>query len=908
MKTAKKHKRERGIALLLTLGMLSLILIMAMSFSFQASTDRMLAGNNSSLVRARLLCESGMSRVMAAMQMKYANDPYPAKAASTSFVQVGTSGQYYWLGSKPTSQSVQDTVGLETALATDLFPSNVTSVLISGTPTPSWQHVLNSTGDLIGRIGFYVMDEGGKIDPGAVVTPNHEPFFDMNDDGKADPSDDFFDGDYYVNLNSSVSPYSAASHVYDSAEVLETNPTNRSITGQSPQEIKVDDGFRGRLAAAHVDLDLDTFPDDFADSWFSLWHIARGYYDPVSDPPVLQWSDYRKYFPFSYDIEAYYSGTPPTDKHRFDLSGFSWDPTSNDMSAWDDTDWVSVTVNGTTGAFTSTGTIDITTVGATAADFWNDPATRTSVHAPSDLAAGEGGLAWLSTLEAGDGTSLTRQVCANLIDYCDSDSIPTIYYDSGTQVLVCGLEAVPYINELPVQIAFSKSATGGESFTGAGNWLGRKIEIKMAAEVINMFATAQTVSLLVSASFNIEVDMDGAGSGGNTTYTMSGTWIAASLNAPANSYKKTDPPSTVATQTFNANEGASSVINPVIVSVRVNSIQALLVNGSGTTADLLDYAEWLGTAGTQPANLLSPFVVGSGASASIAYLDLEVADARANGRTQDWVWGGGGFTSSGVGADTLGAINNNATPPGFATTTQDPEDGTADPKDGYPGISTCFIKNAPMESLWELGAIHRGEVWRTLNLKEYNHDTTTLSETYENGDANILNQAKLGPFELTRGKFNVNSQGLAWEDILGSVTTGATYALPSSGSLLTSSTTPSISSVTSAITAANGQWGERGAIADSLATVPADGSDAAREELVGKLANLLTARRNYFTVVVTAQSLKDTKAIDPGGSNSGSYDGGTNFCTILAEQKIMATVFRDVKTNTFTVERYEYQE
>lgn len=32
-------------------------------------------------------------------------------------------------------------------------------------------------------------------------------------------------------------------------------------------------------------------------------------------------------------------------------------------------------------------------------------------------------------------------------------------------------------------------------------------------------------------------------------------------------------------------------------------------------------------------------------------------------------------------------------------------------------LSTAYIRNAPMQSLWELGVIHRGAAWQTLNLK-----------------------------------------------------------------------------------------------------------------------------------------------------------------------------------------------
>ena len=53
-------------------------------------------------------------------------------------------------------------------------------------------------------------------------------------------------------------------------------------------------------------------------------------------------------------------------------------------------------------------------------------------------------------------------------------------------------------------------------------------------------------------------------------------------------------------------------------------------------------------------------------------------------------------------------------------------------------ISTSFIRNEKVESMWELGAIHRGEPFRTLNF--CNSGVTGL---YKNGDARVIDEIKL---------------------------------------------------------------------------------------------------------------------------------------------------------------------
>lgn len=95
-------------------------------------------------------------------------------------------------------------------------------------------------------------------------------------------------------------------------------------------------------------------------------------------------------------------------------------------------------------------------------------------------------------------------------------------------------------------------------------------------------------------------------------------------------------------------------------------------------------------------------------------------------------------------------------------------------------ISTAFIRHAilrrtsssgsggtpsvvehPMESLWELGAIHRGSRWQTLNLSkspEYDKAEGFVNDgagDYENGDGPILDQVKMTNDCLSFGKINL---------------------------------------------------------------------------------------------------------------------------------------------------------
>ncbi len=87
---------------------------------------------------------------------------------------------------------------------------------------------------------------------------------------------------------------------------------------------------------------------------------------------------------------------------------------------------------------------------------------------------------------------------------------------------------------------------------------------------------------------------------------------------------------------------------------------------------------------------------------------------------------------------------------------------------GETRISTAYIANKPMESFWELGMIHRGAAWETINLGK--NSTTPESifsyitsgnvgfagSSYKDGDAYILDMVKLTPSAVSYGLFDIN--------------------------------------------------------------------------------------------------------------------------------------------------------
>lgn len=225
-------------------------------------------------------------------------------------------------------------------------------------------------------------------------------------------------------------------------------------------------------------------------------------------------------------------------------------------------------------------------------------------------------------------------------------------------------------------------------------------------------------------------------------------------------------------------------------------------------------------------------------------------------------------------------------------------------------LSTAYIRNAPMQSLWELGVIHRGAAWQTLNLKAAGAPggsgsispsdmkqglswNNTSGTSYANGDGGILEQVKLTEEAYCYGQVNINmlcsdtslNKGYQseYDDQMGQAifynirygqeistfetdTTGTTpiemdsrisNALKTSCYVDETGTKKQFASRTQFL-----DWTSGGSsLANAFGVVSmADASDAQREEIVGKTINLLKADQsasNVIQFVVVAQTIRD---------------------------------------------------
>jgi hypothetical protein len=322
-----------------------------------------------------------------------------------------------------------------------------------------------------------------------------------------------------------------------------------------------------------------------------------------------------------------------------------------------------------------------------------------------------------------------------------------------------------------------------------------------------------------------------------------------------------------------------------------------------------------------------------------------VNDPRCNTAPSEWKWVNGFVSSNGIGpaSGTPDDPNSQCVDPGNGDT-----EAVADPVQW----STPFIRNGPVVSFWELGAIHRAEPWRTLNFHSSTQAAADIGQ-YAYGDWPLLNQIKLtAATSAGRGLLNVwDIQPRVWKPLLQGLHLGSTYADPcGSGTEVTDNVALADATVDMAAAGAAPLWssaagavhGRAAAVLYSRLTgVDAAGADDAtidallgtrdtdglQEEVVGKVVGLLNDRISYYTVLVCAKAVQDVGELPPGlkvpGTDWVRYDLGPGgaiddppdvpghndrYCRPMAEQKVMALVWRDVATSQFRIVSFEYLE
>ncbi len=592
---------------------------------------------------------------------------------------------------------------------------------------------------------------------------------------------------------------------------------------------------------------------------YSRWVDFNNLFSQVGITTDSDKESFYKWFQMPTDPlpEAYFSGTNLY--HRFNLAR---------------TDWDSVTVAILTSA--------------------------PNAYAPSGTDTG--GILWLHSWASEKGSFDTvdkckNQIAANLKDYCDSDSLPTS--DSANWAAVAptytGNEKTPYINEIDVELA-ARCVVAPPVAPSTDNTYTITITPTVKAEIVDIYGVGgsdQKVYIYGKIDYKV-MGMAQA------TIDFSSTPITIDLSGSSwtSGYK---------TGTYSSFPAIGDVIvasptNDIgSVTDMVARIEKVILKCDDKDADYSTlYSSSAGD--TTLATVMSGVGTSTSPAEATGYFSYQVADPRQNLNYADW-----GAPATGVAptVETFGSKNSGKLGDLGASSADYDIESASDP--AYLGVnankhlSTAYIRNAPIQSPWELGCIHRGNKWQTLNLTRFNEDATP-DYSYSKGDANILDQIKMSSSNVAYGKINVNTTNT---DVLralfkniyvgvddpssgtriyddpgkqtashGYINVSNAYAEALAGHMKACRDSSVFSSRAAILRASNGmrQYMCNDGGASDIGTL---GTKAEREALIGKIVNL-TDTDNLLTVVVIAQSIKDVGGTYNSGSGLTFFKDWTN--------------------------------
>lgn len=894
LKTKLTKKNEKGIALIFTLVMLSLLMILALSFAMDSMFSQKAAYNSASSSAAGLLAKTQLNQVLSLIEQE-----------ATNF----TTGNVYSidsvLGYSASPAGIYTDMLQERMPVSGVLDDDNDNSCLKPTVKVNWNYIRNNGSDdrIIGRAAF-------------VVIPDEKiPLPSLLDKRVGTP--DYPKHDEKNNWETRIGKYVSEINVRNA--IPNTTATNISIDTIAEYlnyKTSGSTGFaNGRFTAIWSSYDdlfdtLDTTPSAVSFTNTEKSEFQKNLNIRSSDDEEAFWADTNNNSKI--DTGEYY--------RRFDLTRTDWDKTNwNEDLEFMREQILMLTKN-------DTSTIPIHPMLA-----WDE----------SDGTASTIGLPWLalfgydkdgnlvSTLKYTFDSLYDRrcQIAANLKDYCDRDKDSTDFIDGNLDTIhrptsdvdpanwltnepsFTGNEQTPYINKIGVQIEIKRTNPATDTATVA-------VHVTPWVELINIYGTAFSLTNFNNFEIYISGTVEGKVYGDpsssnltpinfNTTINLGGL---SSFSGYTDFIKGGTTPET--TSVF---KDAPYNLKVDITKVVIKKVVLYKIDSTTTTRFGYDYVKQL----TDGNGLTSVFNDLAGVS-KFCWYGWAVHDPRQNLNENDWVplspqKGDDAklvlsFTSTGTGnpGDPYvysGVANADPTAPeptddpsNMSSTWYDKE-SSSDPVN----LSTAHIKNAPMESPWELGFISRGFKWQTINLKTYDADkgVKTFKLTtpdrdyiagggrYSSGDANILDQIKMTPDALSPQKMNLNSSALdVFIALLTKVRTGCTIGPnisinsmagvdPVTQTVLSGTELPTvdIEDIGNFIidkyksTIDSEKRLTRASVVDKLllpaGTVTAD-TDAKQEELIGKILNLTKfgAKTGYFTVIVLSQSIKDVGGIN----------------------------------------------
>jgi len=760
-------KNEKGVALIFTLIMLSLLMIMALAFVLDSMFSQKSAYNAASANSARFIAEAQLKQVLALIKKDQMNSAEGYIYSKDIWGNTDVPTQTDML-----EEQVPSAVPYSRLRVYGVLDDNNNNGSLIGTPPAvNWNYIRSgplATDTIIGRTAFVVI-------PDAKV-----------------PLDSLISKSYNEKLNAELR------------------------IGKEVSEINV----RGAIPA--VTTNLDTITDKLN------WSVAEG--GPgtgIGEYTGTNWTSFPTLFGLIPEI--------------VEQAGFS---SNLSLAVSDDKEvfWADANTNTKIDKGELYKRFDLTRDWTTAdntADlvFLRDkilldagntgvPTTpmETWTNTPSDAISK--GLPWLACFGyKKDGTPYTigtspgelnstfltvkahrYQIAANLKDYCDNDGAiaarPTSDKDpaswtTSADPTFTGNERTPYINK----IGFNIKASQNEAQTAVGPpalyTVASSIEISPYVELVNIYDTswATDLKVYIKGTVTTQSTVDSVPKPLNIHSLDTTITISAATDWTGGEGYSDFSISSLGSSSFNSTPNVGALSRSITVKVTaVNITKVVIYYENAGIKYGYDYTKAL----SYSANLPYPVFLGDNAGAECsAWFGFAAHDPRQNLNSGDWL-------------ELTPAVNDTATEDPSAVfsliATSLPDsyfgkpnadnsingggDNTDAPSAGDDSeigndpankqLSTAFIRNAPMESPWELGFIHRAARWQTINLKTFDpakaistfklttpdRDYIAGGGLYADGDANILDQIKMTDAAKSPQKINLSASDTIFFDAL----------------------------------------------------------------------------------------------------------------------------------------------
>ncbi len=856
-------RREKGVALILALSILSLLLILAMSFAFTARTDKAASANYAHSVKSRLLAESGLSRVIGFVQTELS---VPVGATiPTNFAFPGN--RFYTYNPDPDKVShwkhrtmlfsvnltAADTVvklaqvDSEDRVAMKIGNAQMIPKEYEGEnelPTTmrdfiSWENIMINGPDpgILGRYAYSLFDMTGMIDPNYAVDP------------------------------------------LGAAEGGETR------TGASLSEISLlfdpaDDAASAAFFRNQLTVDNPR--------WFSYPHIFRSAGGVFGDDTAVA-RVMRSIFPYTVmDPENYWhednGDLALTDNELLDRFNLALLPGDNTDSAADNAIAIYDMLTG--------GSVGRQASGPGAQHKYSQWVWRTD---ETDIWSDEHDPERLSEVRR-----RAARIAANFIDYSDVDDTPTLVYVGPSPSYSLTVDSTPTSN-------WEYRVRGTESVYGLGEVL--------AALKIDRQAGVDQDKITITPQFRVEVFKPNFAGGAATAQSVQITFsyvLEGNEDTPAVvtiskanevvTIPLVDPPDDLTyglikyndwvdgavngpfADAMKAGEGDVSCVSFVIHNVTIFDANGTVVRelperNPASVPDLYTYN--------------GPDLVSTDAGASSYFrLIREMHDPLNDGYHQGLTTLFGDYVVSTDEPVHHGDVAGG----GLTALPYEQGDHSALVVWDYDAneYGDVDVANLPFVRLGEIGRVHSYRAGQSLRLWSAN-DTDT-----ETHDAYLLDMFKVTSAESTPGRININSRQKLVLDALFYGTgdpSGLGYTTPQDA------TTKLLRYRINVKAAPFTNIGELGNVPE-LCGNNRSASDAEIEDRMHDIAEMISVRKNSFMVVLTAEALRDLPFEVPGAIPWTSL--GYRYAGVQGETKILAILEQDAFLNTIKLVRMDY--